>query len=280
MRSRTCELPAWIGACACGFALGWLVPGAGPLPPHVSSGGSWGQHAPRRADDVHPEASAPAAERATDAASVSISLSGSRRPSLVTPFSPRTSVPTLPATAYVDPFAVLLGDVRLGENVFVAPFVSIRADEGEPIAIGAESNVQDGAVIHGLPTSASGEPLLANRYVIDGTAYSVYVAERVSIEHQAQVHGPAWIEKDVWIGMQALVARSRIGEGSVIEPRAVVLGVSVAAGRFVPAGVIVSNQDVADRLPEITPSYALRRRNQASVHASRALAAAYVRATR
>ena len=238
------------------------------MPPHVDAGGSWGQHAPRPGVEAAREEPGPTPRV------------GSLRPSLVTPLTPRTAVPVVPATAYVDPFAVLLGDVRLGEDVFIAPFVSIRADEGEPIAIGAESNVQDGAVIHGLPTAASGEPVAANRYTVEGATYSVYLAERVSIEHQAQIHGPVWIEADVWVGMQALVARSRIGAGSVIEPRAAVLGVSIEPGRFVPAGVIVSRQDIADRLPEITPSYALRRRNASAVHASRALARAYARGAR
>jgi hypothetical protein len=66
----------------------------------------------------------------------------------------------------------------------------------------------------------------------------------------------------------------------VIEPRAAVLGVSIEPGRFVPAGVIVSRQDIADRLPEITPSYALRRRNASALHASRTLARAYARGAR
>jgi carbonic anhydrase len=257
----------WIGACAFGLALVWML-GAEHLLPQVGSGGSWGQHAPRPASAALPEAPTPAA------------LVGSLRPSLVTSLTPRSAVPSVPATSYVDPYAVLLGDVRLGDDVFVAPFVSIRADEGEPIAIGSESNVQDGAVIHGLPTGASGEPVAANRYVIGGAAYSIYIAERVSIEHQAQIHGPAWIEADVWVGMQALVARSRVGAGTVIEPRAAVLGVAIEPGRFVPAGVIVSRQDIADRLPEITPSYALRRRNASALQASRALARAYARGAR
>lgn len=266
-RSKAGDPALWVGACTFWLVLGGLLGGLERLPPNVGSGGSWGQHVPRPVTAEHEE---PAAA----------GLAGSLRPSVVTPLTPRTAVPVVPATAYVDPFAVLLGDVRLGDDVFIAPFVSIRADEGEPIAIGAESNVQDGAVIHGLPTAASGEPVAANRYVVDGASYSVYLAERVSIEHQAQLHGPVWIEADVWVGMQALVARARIGAGTVIEPRAAVLGVSIEPGRFVPAGVIVSRQDIADRLPEITPSYALRRRNASAVHASRALARAYARAAR
>ena len=268
LRSRAVDPSTWVGACTFCLALGWILVAPERLPPQVASGGSWGQHAPRPVTEAVPQAPGPEA------------LVGSLRPSLVTPLTPRTAQPSVPATAYVDPFAVLLGDVRLGDDVFVAPFVSIRADEGEPIAIGAESNLQDGAVIHGLPTAASGEPVAANRYLVNGAPYSVYIAERVSIEHQAQIHGPVWIEPDVWVGMQALVAGSRIGAGSVIEPRAAVLGVSIEPGRFVPAGVIVSTQDIADRLPEITPSYALRRRNASAVHASRALARAYSRAAR
>jgi len=35
----------------------------------------------------------------------------------------------------------------------VSPMASIRGDEGMPVYIGNDSNVQDGVVIHGLETN-------------------------------------------------------------------------------------------------------------------------------
>ncbi len=48
--------------------------------------------------------------------------------------------------------ASVIGDVTIGANVMVSPLASVRGDEGMPIFIGKDSNVQDGIVIHGLET--------------------------------------------------------------------------------------------------------------------------------
>ena len=48
--------------------------------------------------------------------------------------SPKTSwnknecMPTIAVSAFVDESAALIGDVRLGEEVYVGPCVSLRAD--------------------------------------------------------------------------------------------------------------------------------------------------------
>src|SRR5207249_1921556 len=54
-------------------------------------------------------------------------------------------------TAYVAPGAALVGEVSLGRNASVWFHATLRGDM-EPIAIGAESNVQDGCVV-GRPRS-------------------------------------------------------------------------------------------------------------------------------
>lgn len=48
------------------------------------------------------------------------------------------SMPTVSTSAYVDESASIIGDVRIGERVYVAPGVSLRADEATPIIIGDE----------------------------------------------------------------------------------------------------------------------------------------------
>ncbi len=55
-------------------------------------------------------------------------------------------------TALVHPMASVIGAVTIGANVMVSPMASVRGDEGMPIFIGKDSNVQDGVVIHGLET--------------------------------------------------------------------------------------------------------------------------------
>jgi len=64
--------------------------------------------------------------------------------------------PSVDPSAYLDPTAQLIGNVRGGEKVFVGPNAVIRADEpgtdGKvlPIMIEAESNIQDGVLIHSI----------------------------------------------------------------------------------------------------------------------------------
>ena len=89
------------------------------------------------------------------------------------------------ASAYVHPQCSLIGDVQLGENVIVSPNTSIRADEGAPFYIGANTNIQDGVVIHGLEQGR----VLGD----DQKAYSVWIGQDTCITHMALIHGPAYV---------------------------------------------------------------------------------------
>ncbi len=197
------------------------------------------------------------------------------RPNVRTDFSEDVATPTRDTSAFVDPQASVIGRVELGERVYVAPFASIRGDEGQPIYLGNDSNVQDGVVIHALETVKQGQQVPGRTYVVEGQPYAVYVGKRVSLAHQALVHGPAWVEDDVFVGMQAMVFKARVGAGSVIEPGAKVIGVTIPPGRFVPAGQTITSQDVANQLPAITPDYPFRGLNEAVVHVNTSLAKGY-----
>lgn len=195
-----------------------------------------------------------------------------------TDFSSRVSVPDIHPTTYVHPLASVIGNVVLGRNIMVSPFASIRSDEGQPFFIGDDSNVQDGVVVHALETETAGEPVERNLREVKGAKYSVYIGARVSLAHQAQVHGPAVIMDDTFIGMRALVFKSFIGENSVIEPGAMVIGVRVPPGRYVPAGSIVTTEEQADRLPAITSDYPMKSMNKGVVDVNTQLARAYLAA--
>ncbi len=47
--------------------------------------------------------------------------------------------------------------------------------------------------------------------------------------------------------MQALVFKSVIGKNVVVEPGAKVIGVTVAEGRYIPAGSVVVTQEACQR---------------------------------
>lgn len=105
--------------------------------------------------------------------------------------------PEIAPTAYVHPQASVIGDVKIGERVFVAPMVSIRGDRGR-IEIGDETNVQDGAVIHSDP-----------RFV-------TRIGRRVNIGHNATIHAEL-VEDNAAIGMNAvLMLGTKVAKGAMI----------------------------------------------------------------
>src|SRR5437667_10582815 len=55
--------------------------------------------------------------------------------------------PQIAASAYIDPAAVIIGDVVIGEDSSVWPCSVVRGDV-HYIRIGARTNIQDGSVLH------------------------------------------------------------------------------------------------------------------------------------
>src|ERR1700744_2008091 len=126
---------------------------------------------------------------------------------------------TVPASCYVDLSAQVLGDVILGEQASVWMNAVLRGDVNS-IRIGAKSNVQDCAVLHGM------------RYL-----YPVIVGEMVTIGHNATVHGCV-LEDAVLVGIGATILNNaRIGEGSIIAAGAVIPEQTVIPPRSMVAGV-------------------------------------------
>ena len=198
----------------------------------------------------------------------------------VTPWNPVPTAPVIDSTAYIDPQASVIGNVRIGASVMVSPMASVRSDEGMPIFVGNRSNIQDCVVLHALETlDEEGKPVEKNLVEVDGKKYAVYVGENVSLAHQSQVHGPASVGDDTFIGMQAFVFKSKIGNNCVLEPTSAAIGVTVPDGRYIPAGMVVTSQDEADKLPEITDDYAYKHTNEAVVYVNVHLAEGYNKAS-
>src|SRR5512137_1026927 len=103
-------------------------------------------------------------------------------------FSAKVSEPDIDASTYVHPLASVIGNVHLGKHIMVSPSASVRGDEGQPLFVGDDSNVQDGVVIHALETEMNGKPVEKNLCEVDGHRYGVYVGSRVSLAHQVQIH--------------------------------------------------------------------------------------------
>mgnify|MGYP001555356451 CR=1 FL=1 len=197
---------------------------------------------------------------------------------VITDFSPEEYTPQLAEGAYVHPLGVAIGNITIGKNVFVAPFAAVRGDEGMPIHVGDDSNVQDGVIIHALETESNGKPVDSNIVTVDGNNYSVYIGKRISLAHQVQIHGPAVVGDDSFIGMKVLVFKATVGKNCVVEPGCILMGVTVPDGRYVPAGTTLRDQKEADALPEITDDYPLKNLNKGVVHVNTNLANGYAKA--
>lgn len=160
-----------------------------------------------------------------------------------TPWSKNLAEPKIDDSAYVHSFSNLIGNVKVGANVLIAPGTSVRADEGTPFYIGTGSNIQDGVVIHGLEQG---------RVVGDDhKEYSVWIGKNSCITHLALVHGPAYIGNDCFIGFRSTVFNARVGDGCIVMMHALIQDVEIPAGKYVPSGAIITNQQQADRLPDV-----------------------------
>ena len=128
-------------------------------------------------------------------------------------------LPIIGEGCYIDASAQVIGDVELGPQASIWMNAVVRGDVNS-IRIGAKSNVQDCAVLHGM------------RYV-----YPVIVGEMVTIAHNATVHGCV-LEDMVLVGIGATILNNaRIGENSIIAAGAVIPEQTVIPPNSLVAGV-------------------------------------------
>jgi len=177
------------------------------------------------------------------------------------------SRPHMSGSAFVHPQAAVIGRVVLGDHVHIAAGSSVRADEGTPFHIGSNSNIQDGVVIHALKE---------RKVMVAGEDWAVFVGKNVSMAHGALVHGPCYIGDDTFVGFNAVVHDAVVGSHCYIGIGAIVVGVEVPDGRFVPHGSIVDTAEKAEQLPPVSEAH--REFNEDVVDVNRGLAAAYHRA--
>jgi len=155
--------------------------------------------------------------------------------------NPSGDLPVIHESAYVDNTAILCGKVVVEENVFIGPYVVIRADEVnefggmEPIIIGANSNIQDGVVIH---SKAGG---------------LVKIGANTSIAHRSIVHGPCIVGENVFIGFNSVLFNCNIGRGSVVRHNSVVENCQVPEKFYIPSTTNVHSNDELNKIPQVTP---------------------------
>lgn len=125
----------------------------------------------------------------------------------------RGKAPVIDPSAYVDPMAVVIGDVVIGADSSVWPMASVRGDVNY-IRIGARTSIQDGTVIH-VTSPQPAEP--------EGVA--TIVGDDITVGHRCMLHA-CTIENHCLVGM-----------GSTILDHAVLrTGVLLGAGSLVTEG--------------------------------------------
>lgn len=123
--------------------------------------------------------------------------------------------PTIGTDSYVSETAIVIGDVRIGDNCYIGHGAILRGDYGS-IEIGSATAVEEGVIIHAPPGALC------------------KIGERVTIGHGAIVHG-SLIGDGSLIGMGAVLSiRSEVGGSTVVAEGAV-----VRMGQVVPEGVVV-----------------------------------------
>lgn len=124
----------------------------------------------------------------------------------------RGVLPTLGTGVYVDPTALVVGDVVLGDDVSIWPQVVMRGDVNH-IRIGARSNVQDCSMLH-----------VSRPYPGNDAGWPLILGEDVVVGHKVALHG-CTIGHRVLVGIGAIVLDGVvvrddvvIGAGSVVTP--------------------------------------------------------------
>lgn len=144
---------------------------------------------------------------------------------------PGGDVPDIDPSTWIDPAAVIIGNVRILKNVFIAPGAVVRADEpGSSVLIGENCNVQDRVIVHSLSDC------------------KVIIGDSTSLSHGSIVHGPCVIGKNCFIGFGSIVFRSKLTDGVFVGSSAVVTGVNIPPGKSVPAGMVIDTPEKAEQL--------------------------------
>src|SRR5256885_8948328 len=128
--------------------------------------------------------------------------------------------PTIPESCYVDESAQVIGDVVLGQKASIWMNAVVRGDV-HAIRIGANSNIQDCSVLHGMLNRSAGT-----------------IGEWVTVGHNVTLHG-CIIEDNCLIGMGAVILNNaKVGMGSII-----------AAGTVIPENTVVERYSLWAGVP-------------------------------
>lgn len=112
--------------------------------------------------------------------------------------------PKVGQNVMLDSSSVIIGDVRLADDVSIWPLVVIRGDVNY-VSIGARTNIQDGSILH-----------VTHKTTDNPDGFPLIVGNDVTIGHKVILHG-CTIGNQVLIGMGSILL-----DGSVIEDNVII----------------------------------------------------------
>jgi len=123
--------------------------------------------------------------------------------------------PKIHDSVYVDPAAVIIGDVSIGADSSIWPCTVIRGDVNN-IVIGARTNIQDGCVLH-----------VTHKNEKNKNGYALILGDEVTVGHGVILHG-CTIQSLCLIGMGVIImdgaivnSQTYVGAGSLVPPNAI-----------------------------------------------------------
>ncbi|MET1255189.1 gamma carbonic anhydrase family protein [Aliikangiella maris] len=111
--------------------------------------------------------------------------------------------PKLGDRVYIDPTALVVGDVTIGDDSSIWPMAAIRGDV-HSISIGERTSIQDGCVLH-----------VTHAGPYDPEGHDLTIGDDVTIGHKAIIHGCS-IANQCLIGMGAVVMDNAVIQSQVI----------------------------------------------------------------
>ena len=139
-----------------------------------------------------------------------------------------TIMPRIAASAYIDPHALVIGDVHVGAEASVWPMAGIRGDVNR-IVVGAATNIQDHVVLHATHDGP---------FTPGGTALTI--GQGVTVGHRAVLHA-CHTGDYCLIGIGAIIL-----DGAVLGDR-----VMVGAGALVPPGKTLDSGYLYTGIPAV-----------------------------
>jgi carbonic anhydrase/acetyltransferase-like protein (isoleucine patch superfamily) len=160
-------------------------------------------------------------------------------PNPKTSWNSRRVEPEIGKNVELQAFSRVTGDVKIGENSSIGRRTALRADEGDPISVGAGAAVDDRVTMH----STRGSEVEIGKFLV--------------ASDDSVLHGPLKMGNRDFVGENAVVFRARVGDDVQIGEGAVVAGpagegslLEIPEGTLVPADAVVTSEKDVRALKE------------------------------